>query len=157
MVLHQGIVQRNRISDWADRIGYSFSWDRGSHSRWGAFSAPVEFDVSHPIFEGFPASVPYRDELYWRLKKGTRGTVTDLATTKAPAKKESPDQSWPVYWTVEHEAVGAAPKARVFGCVIGHFNRYLEQQIFMTALCRATAWCTYETFEPFKAPLRQLK
>jgi hypothetical protein len=26
MVLHQGIVQRGRTGDWADRIGYSYSW-----------------------------------------------------------------------------------------------------------------------------------
>lgn len=157
MVLHQGIVQRERTTDWADRIGYSFRWDPKSQSKWGAFRAPVKFDVSHPIFAGFPASVPYEDELYWRLEKGTRGTVTDLATTTAPPNREKSDQHWPVYWTVEHEAEGDAPKARVFGCVIGHFDKYLEQQIFMTTLCRATAWCLYEPFEPFKAPLRNLK
>ncbi|MEM7009919.1 MAG: ThuA domain-containing protein [Verrucomicrobiota bacterium] len=157
MVLHQGIVQRQRTGDWADRIGYSFGWEGESRSKWGAWSAPVVFDVSHPIFAGFPASVPYRDELYWRLNKGTRGTVTDIATTTAPANKEDSDEPWPVYWTVEHEAVGGAPQARVFGCVIGHYDEYLEQQIFMTTLCRATAWCVYETFEPFKAPLRQIK
>lgn len=157
MVIHQGIVQRKRTSDWADRMGYAYRWDKKAPSKWGAFDAPVAFKVDHPIFKGFPASVPYRDELYWRLEKGKRGKVTDLATTKAPANKEKSDKTWPVYWTVEHDAVGDVPKARVFGCVIGHYDKYLEQQIFMTALCRATAWCTYESFEPFKAPLRQLK
>ena len=83
--------------------------------------------------------------------------MTDLATTRAPKNKESSEDQWPVYWCVEHDAVGTAPKARVFGCVIGHYDKYLEKQIFMTALCRATAWCLYETFEPFKAPLRELK
>ena len=157
IVLHQGIVQRKRTSDWADRIGYSYRWDKDKGSKWGGFSGPVTFDVSHPIFAGFPKSVPYRDELYWRLEKGKRGVVTDLATAKAPANKEKSDQQWPVYWTVEHEAVGDAPKGRVFGCVIGHYNKHLEQRIFMTALGRAMAWCLYDEFEPFKAPLRELK
>lgn len=157
MVLHQAIVQRKRTKDWGDRIGYSFSWDSEERSKWGGFSAPVLFDVSHPIFAGFPKSVPYEDELYWRLEKSARGVVTDLATTTAPANKEESEGQWPVYWTVEHDPVGTAQQARVFGCVIGHYDKYLEEQIFMTSLCRATAWCLYETFEPFKAPLRLLE
>ncbi|MEO0415522.1 MAG: hypothetical protein AAF226_11280, partial [Verrucomicrobiota bacterium] len=47
MVLHQGIVQRGRSDDWADRIGYSFSWEKETRSKWGRFSAPVVFDLSH--------------------------------------------------------------------------------------------------------------
>ena len=50
MVLHQGIVQRGRTDDWADRIGYSFSWGGELRSKWGSFSAPVKFDTGHPIF-----------------------------------------------------------------------------------------------------------
>jgi type 1 glutamine amidotransferase len=155
--LHQGIVQRGRTGDWADRIGYSYSWGGELRSKWGSFSALVKFDTSHPIFAGFPKSVPYKDELYWRLEKGRRGEIRDIATTKAPGNKEGSDQSWPVYWSVEHDAVDKAPSGRVFGCVIGHFDKYFDDQVFMTALGRGTAWCLYEPFEPFKSPLQQLK
>ena len=157
MVLHQGIVQRGRTGDWADRMGYSYSWGGVSRSKWGAFTAPVKFDTSHPIFAGFPQTVSYKDELYWKLEKGKRGIINNLATTQAPGNRGDSDQAWPVYWTVEHDAVGKSPKGRVFGCVIGHFDKYLHEQIFMTALVRGTAWCLYEAFEPFKAPLRQLE
>jgi type 1 glutamine amidotransferase len=157
MVLHQGIVQRGRTGDWADRIGYSYSWGGELRSKWGSFSALVKFDTSHPIFAGFPKSVPYKDELYWRLEKGRRGEIRDIATTQAPGNKEGSDQSWPVYWSVEHDAVDKAPSGRVFGCVIGHFDKYFDDQVFMTALGRGTAWCLYEPFEPFKSPLQQLK
>ena len=95
IVLHQGIVQRKRTSDWADRIGYSYRWDKEKGSKWGAFSSPVTFDVSHPIFDGFPKSVPYRDELYWRLEKGKRGVVTDLRPPRLRPTKKNPINNGP--------------------------------------------------------------
>jgi len=74
MVLHQGIVQRGRTGDWADRIGYSYSWGGECLGPNGVLLVHlVKFDTSHPIFAGFPQTFPYKDELYWKLEKGKRG------------------------------------------------------------------------------------
>jgi type 1 glutamine amidotransferase len=149
MVLHQGLVQRKRYNDWADRVGFAFSWDGGEKgSKWGRFDNAITLDSTHEIFSGFPKSVTFKDEFYWNLHKGDRGTITILGETTAPGPKS--EKKWPVFWTVEHPAGENTAGGRVFCAVIGHFNEITNDPLLRAIHLRAIAWCLNESFEPFK-------
>jgi type 1 glutamine amidotransferase len=152
IVLHQGLVQRKRTDDWADRIGYAFSWDKNNRSKWGQFENPITLNTHHPILQHFPPVITFKDEFYWNLQKGTLGTITVLGTCRAPVNKEVSDKKWPVLWTVEHGKVGDAKRGRVFCVVIGHFNDMQSNPLYRTLILRGMAWCLSEPFASF-APL----
>ena len=149
IVLHQGLVQRNRIDQWANRIGYAYSWDKSDESEWGPMNGDITLDASHEIFTGFPASFPLKDELYWNLKKGDRGKVTVLGETGTPGDANAKTK-WPVFWTVEHPAEGGAKEGRVFCSVVGHIDDLHDAPYFRTILLRAVSWCLREPFAPFE-------
>ena len=104
IVLHQGLVLRNNYNEWADRVGFAYSWAKGpENSKWGNYENPVTIDNTSEILAGFPRQITFKDELYWNMRKGTRGKITVLAETTAPgAKGAEAEKKWPVYWTVEH-------------------------------------------------------
>ena len=152
MVLHQGLVQRKRYNDWADRVGFAFSWDYGEkRSKWGRFDSPITLDTTHEIFSGFPKSVTFQDELYWNMQRGDRGKITILGETTAPGiMGPQADQKWPVFWTVQNTAGEKTAGGRVFCAVIGHFNTTTDDPLLRIIHLRAIAWCLNEPFEPFK-------
>lgn len=153
MVIHQGLVQRAGYDEWAERIGYSFSWAKGdAKSKWGQGTMDVDLESGNEILKGFPKQVTMKDELYWNLKKGSRGKITTLATTEAPRKEGGdPEPRWPVFWTVEHPAQDGNKPGRVFCSVIGHFDQVQDSPFFRIAILRAMAWTLDEPFEPFKS------
>jgi type 1 glutamine amidotransferase len=150
MVLHQGLVQRTTYDEWADRIGYSFSWaPKKARSKWGTFNNPITLKTDHAILKGFPSSVTFKDELYWNLRKGTRGNISVLGTCKAPSNKEKSTQEWPAIWTVEHDAAAGTESGRVFCIVVGHFDYMQEDPVYRAMIYRGVAWCLREPFAPF--------
>ncbi len=152
MVIHQGLVQRRGYDNWADRVGYAFSWDRSpAKSKWGKGDLEIGIDTSHEIFRGFPKRVAVNEELYWNLKKGTRGRITVLGETAAPKSNGAGKKlKWPVFWTVEHSAKAGVKPGRVFCSVIGHFDEVQAGPAFRLVMLRAVAWCLDEPFTPFK-------
>jgi len=152
IVLHQALVQRKRVDQWAERIGYAYSWDREGASKWGPMDGPIEVDASHEIFSGFPDSFRLKDELYWNLKKGARGKITVLGETGTPGKAgDAADPQWPVFWTVEHPATAGAKEGRVFCSVVGHIDNLHDAPFFRTILLRAVSWSLRESFAPFES------
>lgn len=149
IVLHQGLVQQKRIDQWANRIGYAYSWDKSDESKWGPMDGDITLDVSHEIFSGFPASFRLKDELYWNLKKGDRGKVTVLGETGTPSDSNA-GKKWPVFWTVEHPAESGSKEARVFCSVVGHIDDLHDAPYFRTILLRGISWCLREPFAPFE-------
>jgi type 1 glutamine amidotransferase len=149
IVLHQGLVQRKRVDQWANRIGYAYTWDKSDESKWGPMDGDITLDASHEIFSGFPASFRLKDELYWNLKKGDRGKVTVLGETGTPGDSKA-EKKWPVFWTVEHPAEGGAKEARVFCSVVGHIDDLHDAPYFRTILLRGISWCLREPFAPFE-------
>lgn len=149
IVLHQGLVQRQRIDQWANRIGYAYSWDKSDASKWGPMDGDISLDGSHEIFSGFPASFRLKDELYWNLKKGDRGKVTVLGETGTP-RDSNTEKKWPVFWTVEHPAEGGSKEARVFCSVVGHIDALHDTPYYRTILLRGISWCLREPFAPFE-------
>lgn len=147
IVLHQGLVQREGIDQWADRIGYAYSWDKADESQWGPMDGVITLDASHEIFSGFPASFRLQDELYWNLKRGERGKITILGETGTPGDAKS-EKKWPVFWTVEHPVEGSDKEARVFCSVVGHVDDLHDAPYFRTILLRAVSWCLRESSNP---------
>jgi len=149
MVLHQGIVHKKQYHDWAKRIGFAFSWEKGTHhSKWGRGPLEISLDTQHPIFAGFPAKVSIEDELYWNFIKGTDGQISTLGATTAPEqskKSSSPeepsDRLWPTFWTVQHTQDDGTATGRVFGCVIGHYDDVLFSDFLQLVMTRAYSWC----------------
>jgi type 1 glutamine amidotransferase len=149
MVLHQGMVQRKQCQAWAERIGIAYQFVEPKRSKWGPHEAPVTLDTGHAIFKGFPGKIQYKDELYWDLIRGTRGTIKVIGHTRAPRQAEDDPTTSPVFWTVE-DGTGDT-QSRVFGCVIGHWDAIFDDPYFRTALLRGTAWSMGESLEPFEA------
>ncbi|MDP0490933.1 MAG: ThuA domain-containing protein [Verrucomicrobiota bacterium JB023] len=159
IVFHQGIVQRKGYEEWAERIGLAFSWEQGaSRSRWGKGLLTISLDTSHEIFRGFPKEVQMKDELYWNFKKGSRGRVTVLGETLAPAEakkakgpklKDSATTQWPAFWCVEHEGIDGQRGGRVFGSVVGHYDGVQHSPFLEAVIIRAFAWCLDEPVKPF--------
>ena len=146
IVIHQGLVQRQSFEGWSERIGLAFSWESGSSkSKWGQGMLSISNDTSHPILEGFPQQVTMNDELYWNLKRGSKGSLAVLGETLAPANKEK-DQTrqWPAFWALEHAGDG-----RVFCSVIGHFREVENSPFFQLLMMRGIAWCLDEPSRPF--------
>ena len=163
MVIHQGLVQRAGYDNWANRIGFAFSWEKtDAMSKWGRGNLEIEIDTSHEIFRGFPNIVTVPDELYWNLKRGSVGETTVLGKTFAPKparskKVDEPnkDRKWPVFWTVEHPSK-SPKKGRVFCCVIGHFNEVQEAPFLRIVFLRAAAWCLDEPIPVSKSLARTI-
>lgn len=147
LVLHQGLVSKKSYNEWAERIGFAFSWEKGKEqSKWGTFSTPIYINAQHEIFKGFSNSISFNDELYWNLKKGSQGKIKILGTTQGPDKKQG---GWPVFWTVEHDS-----KARVFCAVPGHFDKVRNSQLFDKVTFRAIAWCLSKPAETYELLLK---
>jgi len=143
LVMHQGLVSRKSYNEWAERIGFAFSWAKGKErSKWGAFNNPITLKTEHEIFKGFSNPVTFNDELYWNLKKGSKGKISVLGTTKAP-KGEKGD--WPAFWTVEHDK-----KSRIFCAVPGHFDKVRNSKLFEKITLRGMAWCLSKPTESFE-------
>ncbi|MBT3482073.1 MAG: hypothetical protein HN457_11655 [Opitutales bacterium] len=152
LALHQGLVQRGSHNQWAERIGFAFNWEEGEkRSKWGKFNNHrITLDTSSKILSDFPASITFSDELYWNLKKASRGEITILGETTAPGVEESQaDQKWPILWTVQHPSIGNADGGRAFGAVLGHFNEMRNSPVYQAILLRGIAWCLREPFAPF--------
>lgn len=148
MVIHQALVQRERIEEWGQRIGISYIWEQSRKSKWGLHKQPITLDTENEIFAGFPATVTYLDELYWEMHLGSRGKLTVLGHTKAPKQAADDKTEHPVFWILEHG--DQREQGRVFGSVIGHFDLIFDEPVFRTILLRGAAWCMREPFEPFK-------
>jgi len=141
-VMHQGLVVRKNYDGWADRIGFAYSWTKGEQkSNWGAFNSPINLNTEHEIFKGFDKTITFKDELYWNLKKGSRGKITVLGTTQSP---KEPKGEWPAFWTVEHNKT-----SRVFCTVPGHFDKVISSEIFEKTLFRGMAWCLSRPINSF--------
>ena len=140
IVLHQGLVQRDAHVQWADRIGFAFNWAKTDRSKWGQYENPITLKTNNPVLQGFPESITFKDELYWNMYKGRRGTITVLGTCRAPADKEPSDEQWPALWTVEHPNK-TGDSGRVFCMIPGHFNYMHENVIWRTIVYRGIAWC----------------
>lgn len=149
MVLHQGLVHRQRAADLAERIGFAFSFQKPRASKWGRMDGRVNLDSTHPILSGFPDGFSLKDELYWNLIPGTTGTTSVLATTGTPAGKGA-EGTWPVLWTVEHPADAGNKPGRVFCSVVGHTDEMVDAPYYRTILLRAMAWCLREPFAPLE-------
>ena len=152
--LHQGLVQRGSHLQWAERIGFAFNWEEGeARSKWGEFdNHQITLDTSAEIFSDFPSSITFSDELYWNLKKGSRGEITILGETIAPGVDETQtNQKWPILWTVQHPSTGNADGGRAFGAVLGHYNEMRDSPTYQAILLRGIAWCLREPFAPFKS------
>lgn len=140
LFLHQGLVTRKGYNELAERIGFAFSWAKGPEkSKWGKFNNPISLKIEHDIFKGFPTTITFDDELYWNLKKGSKGKVTVLGVTKAPKGEKG---NWPVFWTVEHKKGG-----RVFCAVPGHFDKVRQSQTFDKITMRGISWCLSKPIE----------
>lgn len=143
LVLHQGLVSRKSYDELAERIGFAFSWAKGTQrSKWGKFNNPITLKTEHEIFKGFSNPITFNDELYWNLKKGSKGKVSVLGTTKAPKGEEG---NWPAFWTVEHEK-----NSRVFCAVPGHFDDVRNSRLFEKITLRGMAWCLSKPVESFE-------
>jgi type 1 glutamine amidotransferase len=153
LALHQGLVQRGSYTEWANRIGFAFCWDKGAtRSKWGKFeNHKVTLDTTSQIFSDFPQSITFTDELYWNLQKGSRGKITILGETNAPkVPEEEADRKWPVIWTVQHPSIGKSKGGRTFGAVLGHFDTMRNSPTYQAIILRGVAWCLNEPFEPFE-------
>lgn len=148
LVMHQGLVLKKNYNDWAERIGYAFSWAKGDErSKWGQFQNPISLKTEHEIFKGFENPVTFNDELYWNLKKGSKGKITVLGTCKAPKNEQG---EWPAFWTVEHDS-----KSRVFCAVPGHFDKVRNSLLFEKITLRGIAWCLSRPVESFEKLLAE--
>ncbi|MFT5122733.1 MAG: type 1 glutamine amidotransferase [Kiritimatiellia bacterium] len=150
LVLHQALVQRKNIERWADRIGYAYSFDAPTQSKWGPMDGAIILDPKHEIFTGFPDRIHLKDELYWNLQKGDVGNITVLGRTATPGAGADAAPEWPVFWTVEHPSHGSAKGGRVFCSVVGHIDDLHNTPFFRTILFRGAAWCLREPFAPFR-------
>ncbi|MCM8530771.1 MAG: ThuA domain-containing protein [Lentisphaeraceae bacterium] len=138
LVFHQGLVLRQNYNDWADRIGFAFSWEKGKNkSKWGKFNNPIKLKNDHEILKGFPQEITFKDELYWNLCKGKKGTITVLGATEDP---KGEGKEWPAFWTVQHPNSGNR-EGRVFGAVPGHFDKVVNSKDFETIIFRGISWC----------------
>jgi len=116
--------------------------------RFGLAAQPVQTKYRHgpldltiaapedPITRGLPA-IRFNDETYWPLI-GDVDRVKVLTTTVEEGKPR------PMLWTFEEG------KGRVFGSVLGHDTRTLEDPLFRIMILRGLAWSAREPTHRFE-------
>ena len=118
----------------ARRVGLAAQPVRTKY-RHGTLDLTVTAPDEHPITRGLER-VRFVDETYWPLI-GEPDGVEVLAT----AIEE--DEPRPMIWTSE------AGEGRVFGSVLGHYTRTLDDPLFRILILRGMAWAAHEPVHRF--------
>jgi type 1 glutamine amidotransferase len=130
VLLHYAVNGRGDVDAFASRVGLAWK-DGGSRFRHGAEDLTI-VDKAHPITRGFE-SVRFLDETYWSLT-GDASKVHVLATSTED------NAAQPQLWTFEPPAA----KARVFACLLGHYNWTFDDPLARILMLRGIAWCAHE-------------
>lgn len=120
--LHWGIEGWKEPEALAERVGLAFS---ASAFRHGAMEL-VFGSGEHPITRGF-SRLRFVDESYWKLR-GDPGRIHVLGTSLEDSAPQ------PQVWTLERG------KARVFGCIPGHYTWTFDDPLYRVLVLRGIAW-----------------
>jgi putative heme-binding domain-containing protein len=130
VLLHYAVNGRGDADAFASRVGLAWK-DGGSKFRHGAEDLTI-VDKAHPITRGFE-KVHFVDETYWSLT-GDASKIHVLATS---TEDNAPQ---PQLWTFEPPGT----KARVFACLLGHYNWTFDDPLARIVMLRGIAWCAHD-------------
>ena len=125
--LHWAIEGHKHARELADRVGLAFSFSAFRHGEMDLTFSPV----SHPITAGFPASIKFIDESYWRLH-GDVGRLSVLGTSLEEGEAR------PQLWVREKD------RSRVFGCIPGHYTWTFDDPLYRILILRGICWAGNE-------------
>jgi type 1 glutamine amidotransferase len=131
VLLHYAVNGRGDVDAFASRVGLAWK-DGGSKFRHGAEDLAL-VDKAHPITRGFGDKVHFIDETYWAL-------VGDASKVHVLGTSTEDDAPRPQLWTFEPPGT----KARVFGCLLGHYNWTFDDPLARILILRGIAWCAQE-------------
>jgi putative heme-binding domain-containing protein len=143
VLLHYAVNGRRDVDAFASRVGLAWK-DGGSKFRHGAEDLAIA-DKAHPITRGFGDMVHFVDETYCAL-------VGDASKVHVLATSTEDNAPQPQLWTFEPPGT----KARVFGCLLGHYNWTFDDPLARILMLRAIAWCAHEDDVDRLTPLATL-
>ena len=129
VVLHAALIADKDPEALARRFGLAAQPVRTKY-RHGPLDLEITAPPDHPITRGLKSG-HFIDESYWPMI-GDASKVEVLATAVEEGRPR------PMLWTFE---VG---KGRVFGSVLGHYTRTLDDPLFQIPILRGMAWAAHE-------------
>ena len=115
---------RAPTNEWFKFVGVT-SHRHGSH-----FAYPMtNVKPAHPVMIGFPAVWQTPNEELYIIEKVEK-EATPLAVGYSPETKRGEANVW----------VHQYGKARVFGTTVGHYNKTMEDPVFLDLMTRGTLW-----------------
>jgi putative heme-binding domain-containing protein len=132
VILHSAVAPRKEPEKLAERIGLSWKWGTTKFRH-----GPLDLNVAdHELTRGLPKSFRLVDETYWPMH-GDLNRLTVVATAKEEGREH------PMLWTYERE------KARVLGCILGHYYWTFDDPLFRILLLRGIAWTARQPLDRF--------
>jgi type 1 glutamine amidotransferase len=122
----------------AERVGLAYPSAKYRHG-----VVDLKLTTTHPITQGFPASLRFTDESYWPFV-GDATRVRVLGTSDEVAGAGGAVLPIPIFWT--HEPPGGG---RAFVCIFGHYMWTFDDPLFRLLLLRGIAWSAREPVTRF--------
>lgn len=140
VTIHWAIGANDLPLKFAERVGLAYPSAKYRHG-----VVDLKLVTTHPITQGFPATVRFTDEPYWPFV-GDATRVRVLGTSDEIAGTDGALRPVPVFWT--HEPSGGG---RAFVCIFGHYMWTFDDPLFRLLLLRGMAWAAGEPPTRFDA------